>query len=894
MKSINRYFGVMVLGLCWAIAGAQSYSPFEFPCRCPNNNDPVSRDYRAIWVSNGVLGATLGLSGTVTWIINCFPMEDADCTTRPAEGSIQLGTAGGTALLGLNDNDHALTSGYPWAVYPGGMFLSMRVQRGTETQTFVWGRQEGAPSLRFSQAWPGASGYYIRRIWNVGDWDTDLRIDLIQSVMRISVKVRYIGTETATLQLRLASDVEAGVEDPRSYVYAQGRRPIEIYTDLRGADVPPAIEYYLGRGDLRASSRYILRPQPGFPDATPIQRLFIGSWFFTMATSIWEPVFFEDAFVGDFAFALFTEPRVFTQGVERTFVFYVMLTPLDADVQPPLALSVECQPVVEPNTRDLSQLANNGEFTVYASVTNQYFVVGREIDLNNIVVDILLPQQLRLASGQQRTQTIARLAPGETGSVSWRVIADPKFPGFATVRVSAQAPPAPNKSVGRTILISATAQRQAYQGFQLASIPFTTTAPLREVIDLSADFYQAKRWNPARERYEEIDTIQPGQGFWLYLPSDPVAIQLNTDAIQYPSQVFSASVPVPLERGWNQIGNPYPYPLVLGHLVVVSKVNPRESLTFFEASRRGVIRGVLYYWDEFSAQYRFTSDPTTPLNPHRGYWIKANEDIELIFPPVFLPGTGFGGQPPRSATESPASPNEWRLQIIARTVDGEDSENYIGITSGRNVAEVEEPPVPLPQVPVRLSLVKSGTGTPLMQDLRPANGVRHQFEFIVEAREGDEVTLRFPNLRTVPSGYRLRLTDQGTGRTVDLRTTPEYRFVSTGRTRFSLTVERAGRQSALITNLTVSSAGRGVNSVSISYVLSENAQTQVRIVGANGRTVATLQNGRSATRGVNTVVWNLRDDQGRVMPPGTYQVQVEARTEEGQVARMVRPLVLTR
>ncbi|MFN7161444.1 MAG: hypothetical protein ACK4NB_00100 [Fimbriimonadales bacterium] len=45
---------------------------------------------------------------------------------------------------------------------------------------------------------------------------------------------------------------------------------------------------------------------------------------------------------------------------------------------------------------------------------------------------------------------------------------------------------------------------------------------------------------------------------------------------------------------------------------------------------------------------------------------------------------------------------------------------------------------------------------------------------------------------------------------------------------------------------------------------------------------------------MNTVAWNLRDDQGRAVPPGTYQVQVEARTEDGQVARATRPLVLTR
>ena len=37
------------------------------PCGCPDNQDPVSDDYRDIEIVNQVLRAVLGLSGTVTW-----------------------------------------------------------------------------------------------------------------------------------------------------------------------------------------------------------------------------------------------------------------------------------------------------------------------------------------------------------------------------------------------------------------------------------------------------------------------------------------------------------------------------------------------------------------------------------------------------------------------------------------------------------------------------------------------------------------------------------------------------------------------------------------------------------------------------------------------------------
>jgi hypothetical protein len=884
----------VILGTVLIVSLATGWAQGEYipapgqPCGCPNNENPVSDDYLDIEIDNQILRAVLGISGTVTWWRGCFPLDSGDCTTRPAEGSIQLGTSRGSALL--DDSNMALTGGFPWGVFPAGIYITLQAQREGQTQTFVWGR-EGGPQVIFSQAWPGASGYYIRRIWNVEGWNTDLRIDLIQSVARISLRIRNTGDTPATLALRFASDVEAGVETGPPYVYVQGQRPITTDTDLRGVQIPNAIEFYLGRNLLAASSRYLLRPIKGFEDQTPIDRLVIGKWYFVQATQIWEPVLFPDSFIGDVAINMFVNPRNFAPGQEREYVFYVTLTPVDLDVQPPIAVGVEALPVVEPDGRDLTRLVNNGRFTVVANVTNKYFVVGREVDLTNVAVDLSLPAGVSFAAGETRRRIIPRLGPGQTAEVRWDVVADPSAVGFATFKVTVQAPPAPPKAVLRTVLISATASRKLESGFQLISLPFTTTSSLDEVLNLPVA-YQAKRWNPERELYETIDTIRPGQGFWLYLPGDALLAQYDATKLEMPRNMFSTSVPIPLKKGWNQIGNPYPYPLVLGQVVIVSSSDPSRSLSFFEAAQRGVIRGVLYYWDEFSREYKFTSDPNTPLLPHRGYWIKASEDIEFVFPPVFLPGTG-PRELPRSAVERPNSPNDWRLQIVARTARGADTQNFIGIGTGRNVGDIEEPPAPLPERPVNLVILKPGTGAPLMQEIRPLAN-RQQFDLLVEAGAGEEVTLTFPNLNTVPHGYRLRLTDLNTGRTVDLRTTPEYRFVSTGRTRLQITVERAARTGALITSVNVSSAGRGANSVSISYVLADNAQTSIQILGSDGRTIATLQRGRAATRGVNTVSWNLRDDQGRAVPPGTYQVQVEARTEDGQTARAVRPLVLTR
>jgi hypothetical protein len=101
-------FGWIVSVLAWlinltALQAQRTYTPFSLPCCCFQNNqcaqNPVSDDYIAINVSNGVLGATLGLGGTIQWNTGCFPMTNTPCITLQAEGSIQFGTTGGTNLL---------------------------------------------------------------------------------------------------------------------------------------------------------------------------------------------------------------------------------------------------------------------------------------------------------------------------------------------------------------------------------------------------------------------------------------------------------------------------------------------------------------------------------------------------------------------------------------------------------------------------------------------------------------------------------------------------------------------------------------------------------------------------------------------------------------------------
>ena len=145
----------------------------------------------------------------------------------------------------------------------------------------------------------------------------------------------------------------------------------------------------------------------------------------------------------------------------------------------------------------------------------------------------------------------------------------------------------------------------------------------------------------------------------------------------------------------------------------------------------------------------------------------------------------------------------------------------------------------------------------------------------------------------VPKGTRLVLIDLITGERISMLQNSSHRFRTdeTSRRRFAIEAQPARASRLQVTNVSVTQT-RG-NQFAIQYALNSEAAVQVLIQDATGKTVARLQSGTRAS-GVSTATWNGRTDTGIAVPPGTYQVQIVATGDEGEVTRVVRPLVVAR
>ncbi|GIV15847.1 MAG: hypothetical protein KatS3mg022_1282 [Armatimonadota bacterium] len=270
-----------------------------------------------------------------------------------------------------------------------------------------------------------------------------------------------------------------------------------------------------------------------------------------------------------------------------------------------------------------------------------------------------------------------------------------------------------------------------------------------------------------------------------------------------------------------------------------------------------------------------------------------SRNLEMIFPNVVAPGATI-----TFPTRSSMAPVRWQVQFSAQSEGKQDATAIIGAASravdGIDLYDMPKPPAPVEES-VRTMLIAPDGQNILAQDIR-ADGTRRQvWEMVVSAPKPDSaVVLRWNGMQGVPSSLRLKLVDTEAKVTRDLRATSSYTFTvgASGSRRFQIVAEPRGTAGLRITSLRVTRTRGGA--VAISYALSDSASTKVRILGATGKVVQTLQAGEAASRGVTNLTWNGRDGAGIAVPAGTYLVEVTATSEDGQTARAVQPVVITR
>jgi len=351
---------------------------------------------------------------------------------------------------------------------------------------------------------------------------------------------------------------------------------------------------------------------------------------------------------------------------------------------------------------------------------------------------------------------------------------------------------------------------------------------------------------------------------------------------------------IPLQEGWNMIGNPFPFnvPWAACEVEIIGAGGIAQRISLQEAADREYIRLQIYRYVPLTGEYTWRTAPLGELIAWQAHWVRALKPCTLVVPPV----GSLRSQPDDAPRVPPAQSEGWLLRLIARSGDREDGNNLIGTASNANdglgAEDVEKPPAF--QSYVALTILEPRTRSALAQDLRRNAHRTQRWEIEVATDQPNaEVTLQWRQELSVPKGMRLVLIDQVTGERISMLGNSSHRFRTdeTSRRRFAIEAQPARVSRLQVTNVSITQT-RG-NQFAIQYALNSEATVQVLVQDATGKTVARLQSGTRAS-GVSTATWNGRTDTGIAVPPGTYQVQIIATGDEGEVARVVRPLVVAR
>lgn len=390
-------------------------------------------------------------------------------------------------------------------------------------------------------------------------------------------------------------------------------------------------------------------------------------------------------------------------------------------------------------------------------------------------------------------------------------------------------------------------------------------------------------------RPDGSNTPTPPRGVGYFLRSTSPAFILGDEQID-----TNTAYLIPLQEGWNMIGNPFPFnvPWAACEVEIVGAGGQVQRISLQEAADRDYIRLQIYRYIPLTGEYTWRTAPLGELLAWQAHWVRVLKPCTLVVPPV----GSLRSRAEQTSRVVPEPTDGWLIRLVARSGDREDANNLIGTAANAsdelNREDVEKPPAFNSYVAV--NILDQRTRTALAQDLRrnARRAQRWEVEVVTDLPNA-EVTLQWTQEIPLPKGMRLMLTDQATGERISMTQHSSYRFRTgeNSRRRFVIEAQPARASRLQVTSVAITQT-RG-NQFSVQYALNGDATVQVIVQDATGKTIARLQNGtRSA--GVSTATWNGRTDAGVAVPPGTYQLQIIATGNGGEVVRVVRPLMVAR
>ena len=408
---------------------------------------------------------------------------------------------------------------------------------------------------------------------------------------------------------------------------------------------------------------------------------------------------------------------------------------------------------------------------------------------------------------------------------------------------------------------------------------------------------------------DNLSDVRPlGLAFFLKVPSSAF---VNS----YGREVSQQTVRIPLHEGWNMVGDPYTFVVAFGTTVIETSNGTRYPAA--EAANNKLILPFIYRY--VGGDYQFQALPAGTMNPWEGNWIyvipkdvnnlSSGNVLTMLIPAA---SSGTTKSVPKSisrAANATLRPSvrgigAWSLRLVAQTHDLTDAHTYIGASSTATDGDdnTKAPKPPKFGSYVSLGVQRLNNATLYAQDLRSLGGSKTWDMVVTTDQANADITVTWPEVRTLPRNVSLTLTDKQTGQTIDLKSQGAFSFNSgpKAETRsISITAAPTSSQGRVVLSNVVINPPRsrsvsGQSPYDINYTVSHDAKVEVTILGTNGRILSRPAPTRAVSAGDNHIAWNGRDNAGHVLAAGIYVVQIRAISADGAVTSVSHALPISR
>jgi len=415
--------------------------------------------------------------------------------------------------------------------------------------------------------------------------------------------------------------------------------------------------------------------------------------------------------------------------------------------------------------------------------------------------------------------------------------------------------------------------------WKMISIPFTLDDPSPNAVlvddlgEQSDAVWKLYRWNAANgsyDKYPYTGDFAAAKAFWI-ISKDAKEVDTGpgTDVSRETDFVIN------LPSGWSQIGNPFPFSVAWGEVMVRKD---GEVISISEAQGKEWVRDTIWYWDGQS--YLFAQAPSGVLNPYEGHWVRALLNCELLVPPS-------EAQEARAWEQVIKSKEEF-LQLKARVSHLKDNYNFLGFyqtaKDGYDRLDVEEAPPISPYISLFFPHPEWGKNKgDYTQDIRARipQATRWIWDFQVKTDQiNREIVLEWENTLAFPEELHLYLTDSFSNVLANMREKSSYSLISSsGLESFKIIV--SSETLPLPEELHLSEIysypnpahGEGVK---FHFYLASAAKLTIKIYSISGELVRTLIKDEVYFPGAYEEFWKEDNDRGEKLARGLYIFIIQA------------------